>query len=137
MSNFGGYLERNLLGVTLLGSSFTAPTTIYVGLITTLTTVTTEPTFTEVASGNGYSRKQVVFSAPTSGPDWTCVQTGLISFDQATDAWGDVAHFGIFDDPVHAGGNLLYWGDLPGGAQNIPSGSLIEIPNGELKVRLD
>lgn len=137
MSNFSDYLEIQLLGHTLLGSTFTAPAAVFVGLITTLTTITTEPGFTEVASGVGYGRQPIIFSPPTSGPDWTCVQTGLIAFSQATDVWGDVAHFGIFDNGTINTGNLLYWGDLPGGAQNIVAGSLIQIPNGEIKVHLD
>lgn len=137
MSNFSDYLEQQLLGHTLLGSSFTAPAAIFVGLITTLTTVTTEPTFTEVASGVGYGRRPISFNAPTSGPDWTVIQTGQIAFSQATDAWGDVAHFGLFDNGTIGGGNLLYWGDLPGGSQNIVAGDLISIPNGEISVRLD
>lgn len=137
MSNFGGFTEKALLGATLLGSTYTSPVGVFVGLLTALTTVGTEPNFTEVVSGFGYGRRPATFSAPTSGPDWTCIQTGLINFNQATDSWGFVSHFAIFDSLTHGSGNLLYWGDRPGGAQEIVSGSLIEIPNGELKVRLD
>ena len=100
-------------------------------------TATSEPTFTEVASGIGYTRQQIIFSAPTSGPDWTCVQTGTIQFLQATSDWGVVTHFGVFDAEAIGAGNILYWGDIPGGGQNIPSGGIVDIPNGELKVRLD
>lgn len=137
MSNFGGFLENALLGATLLGSNYTSPVGVFVGLITTLTTITTEPSFTEVTTNVGYGRRPITFSPPTSGPDFTCVQTGLIAFNQATDTWGAVAHFAIFDSLAHSSGNLLYWGDLPGGAQTILGGALIEIPNGELTVRLD
>lgn len=137
MSNFSDFLERKVIGATLLGSTYTSIDTIFVGLITTLTTVTTEPNFTEVTTNVGYARQRVFFTEITSEPDMTVLNTGLIAFPQATASWDFVAHFGIFDGPTIGGGNLLYWGDRPGGAQEIVSGDNVEIPNGELTVRLD
>ena len=77
------------------------------------------------------------FSALTSGPAWTAIQDAKVSFSQATSSWGSVGNFALFDNATHSAGNLLYWGDLPGGSQEIPSGAVIEILAGVVKVRLD
>jgi len=131
--NFSNYLEQALLGVTLLGSSFTAPTTVYAALATTI--ASDGDFFTEVATNTAYARVPVQWSAPTSGPTWTVANSEAPPFAVSTTPWGAVAHFGLFDSPTIGAGNLLYWGDL-GTAQNIGTGNTVQILAGSLTVRL-
>ena len=133
MSNFSNYLEQQLLGVTLLGSSFTGPATVYASLATTL--ASDGDFYTEVTTNTGYARTPIDFSAPTSGPLYTCVNSADVLFSTSTTPWGTVVHFGIFDSETIGGGNLLYWGDL-GTSQAIGTGQTVQILAGDLTVRL-
>ena len=97
MSN---YLENALINVTLRATSYTAPTTVYVGLYTS--DPTDANTGTEV-SGGSYARKSATFGAPSNGASTTSAD---ITFDQATASWGTIAYIGILD--ALTSGNLLY-----------------------------
>lgn len=133
MSNFSGYLEQALLGVTLLGSSYTAPSTVYVSLATTINS--DGDFFTEVATNTGYARVAVDFSEPTSGPTFTCANSSDVSFATATTPWGTVVAFGIYDSGTIGAGNQLYWGTL-GTSQAVDTGNTLEFLAGNLTVRL-
>ena len=80
--------------------SITAPVTVYVALSTTLInddgTGLTEPV------GNGYARTVVIYDAPALG----IAQNQLVTFPQATGAWGTITHFAVMD--AVTGGNMLY-----------------------------
>lgn len=109
MSNFSDYLEQKLLGVTLLGSPFTAPSTIYLALATSCTT--DGAVFQEVPSGTAYSRQAIAFGAPSvNGDGYRVTNSALVTYPTATTPWGYVKHMGLYDSPT--GGNQLYWGDL-------------------------
>jgi hypothetical protein len=109
MSNMSDYLEDKLLGVSLLGSPFTAPATVWMALATSATT--DGAVFNEVPSGTAYVRQVVVFGAPAaSGLSQQVANSGLITFPQATTPWGYLTHLGIYDSPT--AGNQLYWGAL-------------------------
>lgn len=58
-------------------------------------------------SGNGYARQASGWSSQVANPA-TLPQD--VVFGPATDGWGTVTHFGIFD--AQTGGNLLYYGSL-------------------------
>ena len=63
--SFSDYLEDKLLNHVFAGASYTAPTTIYVGLHTTANTDAAAGT---ELSGNGYARQTVAFTVSGTNP---------------------------------------------------------------------
>ena len=124
MSN---YLENALINVTLRATSYTAPTTVYVGLYTS--DPTDANTGTEV-SGGSYARKSATFGAPSNGASTTSAD---ITFDQATASWGTIAYIGILD--ALTSGNLLYHTALDT-SKAIDTGDIFKIASGSLTVTL-
>lgn len=124
MSN---YLENALINVTLRATSYTAPTTVYVGLYTS--DPTDANTGTEV-SGGSYARKSATFGAPSNGASTTSAD---ITFDQATASWGTIAYIGILD--ALTSGNLLYHTALDT-SKAIDTGDIFKIASASLTVTL-
>lgn len=124
MSN---YLETALVNATLRNTSFTSPTTVYVGLYTS------NPgegnTGTEV-SGGSYARQSAAFAAPTDG---VTTNSATLTFPTATGTWGTVTHIGILD--ALTTGNLLYYAALDV-SKVIGSGDIFTISSGNLSVTL-
>lgn len=121
MSALSNYLENKLLDWLLRGQTYTAPTTLYFGLMT----VTPDDAGggTEVPFSGGYSRVGVACSlanfAGTQGPGTTDYSTGTsgitsnniaIQFGAPTANWGTIVAIGVYDAPT--GGNLLLWGPV-------------------------
>lgn len=127
MAAFSNYLENALINGTLRNTSYTAPTTVYVGLFTS--DPTDAGSGTEV-SGNGYARRSATFAAPSNGASSTNAD---IQFDQATGNWGTVGWFGIFD--ALTTGNLMYHGALTA-SKTIETGDVFTIASGNLTVTL-
>ena len=100
MAEISNYLENALINGTLRATTFTAPTTIYIGLFTS--DPTDAGSGTEV-SGGSYARKSVTFAAPSDGAS---ASNADVTFDQATGNWGTITHIGLFD--ALTTGNLLY-----------------------------
>jgi hypothetical protein len=127
MSEMSNYLENGLLNAVLRATSYTSPTTVYVGLYTT------DPgegnTGTEI-SGNSYARKDVTFGAPSNG---VCTNSAAVEFAQATGSWGTVSHVGLLD--AITSGNLLFYTDLTT-SKTIESGDIFKIAAGSLSVTL-
>jgi hypothetical protein len=121
------FLENALINATLRATTYTSPTDVYVGLFTT--DPTDDGSGTEV-SGGSYARTVATFDAPSNGSSSTDAD---VQFPQATDNWGNVTHFGIFD--AVTGGNLLYHGILTS-AKNIETGDVFKIATGNLTVTL-
>ena len=134
MANFSDFLEQKLLGHTLLGSTYTAPATVYYSLATSI--ASDGSSYTEVTTNLGYTRQAVDFSEPTSGPAWSAVNSATLAMGTATTPWGTVAHFAIFDDAAIGGGNMLYWGDQTT-PRAVLSSDVVEVQAGNLSVRLD
>jgi hypothetical protein len=132
MSSFSDYLENKILDHVFAGTSFTAPSTLYVGLYTTAPTDAGGGT--EV-SGNGYSRvtctPSTTFDAAASGATQTIT---AVTFAQATGTWGTVTAFGIFDQVTS--GNLLAWGTLTL-SKLIQSGDTASFAAGDIDITLD
>ena len=127
MAAMSNYLENALVNAVLRNTSYTSPTTVYVGLFTT--DPTDAGSGTEV-SGGAYARKSAAFAAPSDGAAAT---NATITFDQATDAWGTVTHFGIFD--ASTSGNLLFHGAFTV-SKTVGTGDVFTIPSGSLTVTL-
>lgn len=128
MAEMSNYLEAALLNATLRNTSYTSPSSVYVGLHTA--DPTDAGTGTEVA-GNSYQRTAVTFGAPSSG---TCTSNADCTFPQATGNWGTISHIGIWD--ASTTGNLLYHTPLAT-SKTIENGDLFKIASGSLTVTLD
>ena len=127
MSEMSNYLEQALINVTLRGTAFTAPTTIYVALFTS--DPTDAGTGTQV-SGGSYARTAVTFAAPSDG---ISLSNADCTFPQATASWGTVSHIGLFD--ALTSGNMLYYTPLDV-SKTIDTGDIFKILSGSLSVQL-
>lgn len=127
MAEMSNYLENALINATLRNTSYTSPTTVYVGLYTT--DPTDADTGTEV-SGGSYARVAVTFGAPSDG---VSTNSAAVEFPQATGSWGTVGWIGIEDSLT--GGNLLYHTALDA-SKTIDSGDIFKIAIGSLSVTL-
>jgi hypothetical protein len=128
MSAMSDYLENEILDHILGTGSYTAPTTVYVGLSTG--SFADDNSGTEL-SGSGYARVSATFSAAASG---TTSNSAAIEFPAATGSWGTVSHFGIFD--ASTAGNLLIHGAFTA-SKTIASGDILKISAGDLDVSAD
>jgi hypothetical protein len=127
MAAMSNYLENALINATLRNTSFTSPTTVYVGLY--ITDPTDANTGTEVTGGS-YAREAVTFGAPSNG---VSSNSALIEFNQATATWGTVAYMGISD--ALTSGNLLYYGALTS-SKVIENGDVFKFDTAALSVTL-
>jgi hypothetical protein len=127
MSEMSNYLENGLLNAVLRNTSYSSPTTVYVGLYTS--NPDEGNTGTEV-SGGSYARKDVTFGAPSNG---VCTNSAAVEFAQATASWGTVSHVGLLD--AITSGNLLFYTDITT-SKTIESGDIFKIAAGSLSVTL-
>jgi hypothetical protein len=127
MAAMSNYLENALVNATLRNTSYTTPTTVYVGLYTT--DPTDANTGTEV-SGGSYARIAATFAAPSNGASVTSAD---VTFPTCTSTWGTVTHFGILD--ALTTGNLLYHGALTA-SKTITTGDVLKMVAGNLSVTL-
>ena len=127
MAEMSTYLENALINGTLRATSYTAPTTVYVGLYTS--DPTDANTGTEVTGGS-YARTSVTFGAPSDG---VSLNSAAVEFPQATGSWGTVGWIGLLD--ASTAGNLLYHTPLDV-SKVIASGDIFKIAIGSLSVTL-
>lgn len=121
MAAMSDYLENKLIDYMFRGQAYTAPTTIYVGL---LTTGTNDANTGQVeVSGGSYARVAVSSSlanwagtqsagstTASSGTSGTTSNNNAIAFPAPTANWGVITSFGMYD--AATGGNLLFYGNL-------------------------
>lgn len=120
MAGKSDYLENKFIDWLLRGQSFTAPTNVYVGL---LTAAPSDAGGGTEVTGGSYARVTVASSlanwagtqsagstAASSGTGGQTSNNGAITFPSPTANWGTVTHFGIYD--ASTSGNLLYWAAL-------------------------
>jgi hypothetical protein len=127
MAEMSNYLENALINATLRNTSYTSPTTVYVGLYTS--DPTDANTGTEV-SGGSYARTAATFGAPSNG---TSLNDAAIEFPQCTSSWGTVGWIGILD--AATSGNLMYHTALDI-SKTIDTGDIFKIAVGSLSVNL-
>jgi hypothetical protein len=127
MAEMSNYLENALINGTLRGTTFTAPTTVYVSLHTA--DPTDAGTGTEV-SGGSYIRQAATFGAPSNGVSTT---TADINYPQATAGYGTVGWIAIWD--AQTTGNMLYHTPLST-SKTIDTGDIFKIAAGSLTVTL-
>jgi len=127
MAEISNYLENALINGTIRGTTYTAPSTVYVALYTS--DPTDANTGTEV-SGGSYARTAVTFAAPSNG---VSVSNADCTFPQCTLTWGTVGWIGIMD--ASSAGNLLYHTPLDT-SKTIETGDIFKIASGNLSVTL-
>ena len=127
MAEMSNYLENALINATLRATTFTSPTTVYVGLYTSDPTDANSGT---ECTGGSYARKSATFASPSNGASSTSAD---ITFDQATTSWGTISHIGILD--ALTSGNLLYHTPLTT-SKAIDTGDIFKIASGSLTVTL-
>lgn len=128
MAEFSNYLEAKLLNHVLRNTSYTPPTTTYVGLFTTAPSDSNPGT--EV-SGGSYARQALSVTTATEG---IVTSSADITFPQATASWGTISHIGIFD--ASSSGNMLMYTALTS-SKTIDQGDILKISTGSLTVSLD
>lgn len=144
MAAMSNYLENNLIDYVLRGQAFTAPTNVYVGLLTAAPSDTGGGT--EV-SGNNYARVAVASSmanwagtqsagstTASSGTGGTTSNNAAISFQTPSGTWGTVTHVGVYD--ASTSGNLLFYAALTV-SKTINSGDTVEFAAGALTFQID
>lgn len=117
-------------------TSYTAPSTAYVGLFSTCPT--TGNTGTEL-TGNGYSRKGVTkgdaywtYTAATHIGASTITNTNAVTFDAASSNAWTVNCFGVWD--ASSTGNLLYWGPVTGAPVTVSVGATASFAANQLTI---
>lgn len=127
MAEMSNWLENALINATLRNTTYTSPSTVYIGLYTS--DPTDANTGTEV-SGGSYTRMAITMGAPSNG---VSTNSAAIEFPQASGSWGTVGWIGILD--ASSAGNLLYHTPLDT-SKTISSGDIFKIAIGGLSVTL-
>jgi hypothetical protein len=128
MAEFSNYLENKVLDHVLRNTSYTSPTTVYVGLYTS--DPTDAGSGTEV-SGGSYARQSLSVTTASGG---IVTSSADVTFPQCTASWGSVGYIGILD--ALTSGNLLMHTALTT-AKTIDTGDILKISSGNLTVTLD
>ena len=128
MAEFSNYLENKVLDHVLRNTSYTSPTTVYVGLFTT--DPTDAGSGTEV-SGGSYARQVLSVTTASGG---IVTSSADVTFPQATAQWGTITHLGLLD--AITSGNLLMHTALTT-SKSIDNGDILKISSDNLTVTLD
>jgi len=128
MAELSNYLENKLLDHVLRGTSYTSPTTVYMGLYTS--DPGEDNTGTEVAGGS-YARQVVSVTTASGG---IVTSSADVQFPQATADWGSVSHIGLLD--ALSSGNLLMYTPLTT-TKLIETGDIFKVAAGSLTAQLD
>ena len=128
MAEISNYLENKLLDHVLRNTSYTSPTTVYVGLYTS--NPDEGNTGTEV-SGGSYARQAL---SVTTASDGIVTSSADVTFPQATANWGTISHIGLLD--AITSGNLLMYTALTT-SKAIDSGDVLKIASGSLTASID
>jgi len=127
MGTISDYMEIKWLDHVFENGAFTVPTNIYVSLSTADPTDSggsiAEP------SGNNYERK--VMNTWNTASARAITNNGVITFNTASGAWGNLTHYAIFD--AITGGNMLAHGSLSV-AKDVVDGNTPSIADAEIEV---
>jgi hypothetical protein len=128
MAEFSNYLENKVLDHVLRNTSYTSPTTVYVGLFTSDPTDAGSGT---ECTGSAYARQTLSVTTASGG---IVTSSADVTFPQATGSWGTISHLGILD--ALTSGNLLMHTPLTT-SKTIDNGDILKISSGNLTVTLD
>ena len=137
MSAMSNYLESGLIGHIFRGSSYSAPSTIYVGLVGTYSSGSLESgLFTHEITGASYARVSggpdaSLWNAYTVSTEGTA-NTNALTFPSATNDWGYVS--GVFiADGSGTSDNILLYGQLST-PKNVTNGDTFSFAAGDLDI---
>jgi hypothetical protein len=109
MGALSNYAKTALLD-HVLNAAYSHVATVYLALCTADPTAAgTGASCNECANANAYARKAITFAAASGR---SIAQTGAVTFDQASGAWGTVTHWAIIDSGTYGAGNMLAYGAL-------------------------
>jgi hypothetical protein len=128
MAEFSNYLENKVLDHVLRNTSYTSPTTVYVGLFTSDPTDAGSGT---ECTGSAYARQTLSVTTASGG---IVTSSADVTFPQATGSWGTITHLGLLD--ALTSGNLLMHTPLTT-SKSIDNGDILKISSGNLTVTLD
>jgi len=129
MSGFTDYLEDKVLDHVFGGTSYTAPTTLYVALYTVAPTDTGGGT--EV-SGGAYARQTATFNVSGTNPT-EATNAAAIEYPTATADYGTVVACAILD--ASSGGNMLAYATLTS-SKVVSTGDVFRFDAGDLDITL-
>lgn len=122
------YSQAAVINALLRATNLTAPTTVYLGLLTTVA-ANDNGTNTEVTGGS-YARVACTWTAPSNQTDGANTQNAAnIVFPQATALWGNMNGWIVTDAPT--GGNTLYYGSFTT-VKQVASGDTYEVLAGSI-----
>lgn len=124
---FSNYLANQLLDHTVNSDALTSPTTVYIGLLESLSD--DGDTYVEISAGS-YARQSVAWDAPVDG---LSANTSTITFPTPTTDWGTVTHAAIFD--AVSGGNPLFY-DTFAFPISIFTGQIVRVSAGQMTTEL-
>jgi hypothetical protein len=124
--NLSDYLENKLLDHFLGTTSYTMPTTVYIGLYTVAPTDAGGGT---QVTGGSYARQTAAFGAASSGATSNSANIDFAGMPAAT-----TVAIGVFD--ALTAGNLLLWGTLTTN-KTTDAGDTLRIATGDLDISID
>jgi hypothetical protein len=89
MAELSDYLENKLLDHVLRGTSYSSPTTVFMGLYTS---DPGDDNSGVECTGGAYARQVVSVTTATGG---IVTSSADVTFPQATDNWGTISHIGF------------------------------------------
>ena len=118
-------LELKFLDHMLGVSSYTAPTSVYLGLSTV------NGGFGEAGTGaeSSLARQSITFSAPSNS---SIVNSATVEFPRLTGSAETVYGWGIWD--AQSGGNLLYYGSFPSSPISLSTGDAFAVPQSSVNI---
>jgi hypothetical protein len=130
MGSLSNYAELELLD-HVFNAVYPPVAQLYVALATADPgEAATGAAMSEVAAANGYLRAAISFAAAASRK---IIQTGAVTFPQATGTWGTVTHWAIVDNSATGAGNVLAYGNFTASFAPV-SGNTPTIASGEIQV---
>lgn len=126
----------HVLGNATVGNPYAPPGTVYIALGTAVAGTDQDAGFGSEVTGGAYARVGVANDAtnwPAAAAEAKSNGT-VITFPQATAAWGTVTQFAIMD--AATAGNTLYWGDLTT-AKSVTTGDTLSFAAGDLDITED
>ena len=130
MGSLSNYAELELLD-HVFNAVYPPVAQLYVALATgDPGEAATGASMSEVAAANGYLRAAISFAAAANRK---IIQTGAVTFPQASGTWGTVSHWAIVDNSATGAGNVLAYGAFTASFAPV-SGNTPTIASGEIQV---
>ena len=109
MGSLSDFAENALLD-HVFNVAYSHPATVYLALCTAdPTDAGTGASMSECLSANNYAREEIAFAAASGR---SIAQTGVVTFNLASGAWGTATHWAIVDSVTYGEGNMLAHGAL-------------------------